>query len=47
MFVNDLLIENGFDLDECLQVSIVTDEAPNMNEIGIFFILKFIIFICF
>jgi len=37
-FVNDLLLENGFTAEECLNVSVVTDEASNMNEFGNFLI---------
>jgi len=33
-FVSGLLVDNGFEPDECLNVAIVTDEASNMNRIA-------------
>jgi hypothetical protein len=33
-FVNSLLLDNEFSSDECSKVTIVTDEASNMNEFG-------------
>jgi hypothetical protein len=33
-FVNDLLSENGFVIEQCESIVVVTDEASNMNEFG-------------
>jgi hypothetical protein len=33
-FVNDLLVDNGFDLEECANITVVTDEGSNMKKFG-------------